>query len=401
MNAETGGTKTDPPRPARGVTSTRFRNILRGSRVLAGLLATVAATAVTVAIFRPNRAYAPGPLPDLETWPAVADGLHNSNTDLIHWRETFWLAHAAAPWHFASASTRIVLRRSDDARSWKEVASFSVPGEDVRDPKLAVWGDRLLLYFLPNRHFPEPQPYTTMVTASSDGLSWGKPQPVEPRGWLLWRPKALGSDLMVTAYWNGHGRAILLRSSDGLSFQIVSDIVTGESGDETDFEILDDGRILSTSRLEGANHDAWLGDPGGSTLLSVASPPYTAWRGVHDNKARLDGPCLFRWKGRVYALGRYEPESGGFMFRMGSILSRKRTALYLVEPTGLRVLGILPSAGDTSYAGVALHEGSLYASYYTSRVDRDPPWIIGMLSPSEIRIARLPLSVLEALADRR
>ena len=330
----------------------------------------------------------------------MVDGLHNSNTDLIHWRGSFWLAHAAAPWHFASARTRIVLRRSQDARAWVEVASFSVPGEDVRDPKLAIWGDRLLLYFLPNRHFPEPQPYTTLVTSSSDGLVWEKPEPVEPRGWLLWRPKPLGDRLLVTAYWHEHGRAALLRSSDGRRFETVSEIVAGESGDETDFEILDDGRILATSRLEGDDHDAWFGDPGGSTLLSVASPPYTEWRGTHDTKARLDGPCLFRLGGRVLGLGRFEPEPTGVLFRMGSILSRKRTALYLVEPTGLRVLGILPSAGDTSYVGVVLHGGSLYASYYTSRIDRDYPWIVGMLQPSEIRIARLPLAGLEALAER-
>jgi hypothetical protein len=364
------------------------------------LLAVAAAAALGVALLRLNRAYEPGTPPALETWPAVADGLHNSNTDLIHWRGSFWLAHAAAPWHFASARTRIVLRRSEDARSWREVASFSVPGEDVRDPKLALRGDRLFLYFLPNRHLPEPQPYTTFVTSSKDGLSWEEPVPVEPRGWLLWRPKALGDGLVVTAYWHEHGRAALLRSADGLKWEIVSEIVEGESGDETDFEILDDGRILATSRLEGAEHDAWFGDRGGATLLSVAPAPYTDWRRTHDLKARLDGPCLFRFAGRVYAVGRYEPEPRGFLFQMGSILSRKRTALYLVEPAGLRVLGILPSAGDTSYAGVVLHDGYLYTSYYTSRVDRDYPWIVGMLLASEVRMARMPLAGLEALTVR-
>lgn len=210
----------------------------------------------------------------LESWPAVADGLHNSNTDLIYWRGEFWLAHAAAPWHFRSTRTRIVIRRSPDARAWTETASFSVPGEDVGDPKLAVIGDKLFLCFLPNRHFPEPQPYTTLVTASNDGAAWEAPAPVEPSGWLLWRPKKLGDELVVTAYWHEHGRAALLRSSDGR-----------------------------------------------------------------------------RWR----------------------------------------------TAGDTSYAGVVVHDGSVYASYYASRVDRDYPWLVGMLAPSEIRIARLPLDALARL----
>lgn len=363
------------------------------------VLAAAVVVAFAWAMLRPNRAYAPAPPTSLETWPAVADGLHNSNTDLIHWRGSFWLAHAAAPWHFASARTRIVLRRSPDARAWTEVASFSVPGEDVRDPKLMAWGERLWLYFLPNRHLPEPQPYTTLVTSSRDGLTWNSVTAVEPRGFLLWRPKALGAELVVTAYWHEHGRAVLLRSGDGRQWQPVSEIVEGSSGDETDFEILEDGRILASSRLEGARADAWFGDSEGATLLSLAAPPYTEWRQARVTNARLDGPCLFRWGGRVFALGRYEPEPRGFLFQMGSILSRKRTALYAVEPLQLRVLAILPSAGDTSYAGVVLHEGALYASYYTSRVDRDYPWLLGMLAASEIRIARLPLGALDALAD--
>jgi hypothetical protein len=364
---------------------------------LVALGAAAAAGALALALFRPHREYPPPAPAALESWPAVADGLHNSNTDLIHWRGAFWLAHAAAPWHFRSTRTRIVIRRSPDARAWTEVASFSVPGEDVRDPKLAVIADKLFLYFLPNRHFPEPQPYTTLVTASSDGATWEAPAPVEPSGWLLWRPKKLGDELVVTAYWHEHGRAALLRSSDGRRWQTVSFIVEGDNVDETDVETLNDGRLLVSSRLEGADHDSWFGDPDGATQLSVAAPPYVDWSRTRDTLARLDGPCLFRVEDRVYAVGRYEPEPRGLLFHTGSILARKRTALYRVEPTRLRLLAILPSAGDTAYAGVVVHEGSVYASYYTSRVDRDYPWLVGMLAASDIRIARLPLDALARL----
>jgi hypothetical protein len=43
-------------------------------------------------------------------------------------------------------------------------------------------------------------------------------------------------------------------------------------------------------------------------------------------------------------------------------------------------------------------DGWPVASYYTSRTDRDYPWMLGMLAPSEIRVVRLPL---DALADAR
>jgi hypothetical protein len=351
------------------------------------------------AALRPNAAYPPAPPSSLETWPAVSDGRHNSNTDLTWWHGAYWLVHASAPWHFASRRTRLVLRRSEDARSWPEVASFTVPGEDVRDPKFAVIGDQLRLYWLPNRHFPEPQPYTTFLSSSADGLHWTPAREMSPPGWLIWRPKTRdGLRFYATAYWHEHGEGALFASGDGETWEKVSTIAKGNNVDETDFEFLPDGRILATLRIEGASHDSWFGDPEGSTQISVAAPPYGEWTRVTDRSARLDGPCLFSWKSAIYAVGRYEPETRGPSFQTGSILSRKRTALYRVEPERLRLLAILPSAGDTAYGGVVLREGTLLASYYTSRIDRDYPWILGMLSPSDVRLARLDLPTLESLA---
>lgn len=38
-------------------------------------------------------------------------------------------------------------------------------------------------------------------------------------------------------------------------------------------------------------------------------------------------------------------------------------------------------------------------TYYTNDIDRDYPWILGMLSPSSVRMARIDLASLEALAQ--
>ena len=351
---------------------------------------------------RPNASYPAVHTPAIETWTAVADGRHNSNTDLIHWHGAFWLAHARAPWHFASTTTRIVLRRSLDARSWQEVTRFACPDEDVRDPKFAVIRGRLWLYWLPNRHFPEAQPRTTVVTSSPDGFHWDAPIEMRPPGWLMWRPRTRdGSTHYAAAYWHEHGEAALFRSTDGREWEKVSTIVRGRNANETDIVFLADDRLLAVSRVEGDAHDAWFGDAGGATVISVASPPYAEWTRVDDRRARLDGPCLFAWNGQVFAIARYEPATRGGLFETGSVLSRKRTALYEVTSTGARLLALLPSAGDTSYAGVALREGRLFASYYTSRVDRDYPWILGMLSRSDIRMASLPLAALDGLVARR
>jgi hypothetical protein len=46
-----------------------------------------------------------------------------------------------------------------------------------------------------------------------------------------------------------------------------------------------------------------------------------------------------------------------------------------------------------------LHEDTLYADYYTSRIDRDYPWLLGMILPSDIRMARVPLAGLRGVAE--
>jgi len=347
------------------------------------------------AYFRPNRARVVDAL-GIEHWAAVSDGAHNSNTDLIYWRGAFYLVHASSPWHFASEKCRLVLWRSEDARHWERLAELNVPGEDIRDPKFAPIGGRLFLYALKNVVFTA-EPYTTVLSVSDDGRQWTPFQEVEPKGWLFWRPKTRdGTVWYVPAYWHEHGRSILLQSTDGYHWETVSTIYDGERNDEVDVEFLPDGRMLATARLEGSG--SIFGDPTASTLIAVAAPPYTEWTYHRSRVTRLDGPALFSYNGQVYAVGRYQPQPWGPLTELGSVLSRKRTALFRVDEDRLTWLSDLPSAGDTSYAGTVIRGDFLYVSYYTSDICRDVPWLLGMVLPSDIRIARIPLAALEGIS---
>jgi len=87
--------------------------------------------------------------------------------------------------------------------------------------------------------------------------------------------------------------------------------------------------------------------------------------------------------------------------RLGGAWSRKRTALYEVTAESLSYLSDLPSAGDTSYAGLVLRNGFAYIDYYTSAIERDYPWLLGMFLPTDIRMARISLDSLVALADEK
>jgi hypothetical protein len=347
--------------------------------------------------FRPNRAEV-DPRLALDHWDAVADGKHNSNTDMILWRGDFLLVHDARPFHFGSPSARLVVRRSKDGRHWEELARLAVPGKDIRDPKLAVIGDELFLYALPNSS-RAATPDGTVLATSRDAITWTPFEPVGPEGWLFWRPKTNdgGKTWYVPAYWHGHGKSILLRSTDGRAWEQVSVIHDGDGNDETDIEFLPDGRLLATARLE-ITPDTVLGNYDGHTAIAVAAPPFTSWTTVRSHVTRLDGPNLFAHEGTIYAVARYQPDPNGFFTRMGGALSRKRTALYRVEPDRLVRLSDLPSSADTSYAGVVVRDGALWADYYTSRVDRDWPWLFGMLQRTDIRMARIPLGALTALS---
>lgn len=383
------------PRPPR-------RRVLRGVLIaliiLVGLPVLALGGLLAYWSLRPNTANVVASL-EIDSWPAVADGEHNSNTDLIHWRSHFYLIHASSPWHFASEDCHLVLWRSVDARNWSKIREFKLPKEDIRDPKFAPIGDRLFMYVLKNRDL-NPEPYTTAVASSEDGVTWTDFDDIDPEGWLFWRPKTRdGKTWYVPAYWWEHGKSILLKSTDGKAWQQVSVIHEGDRNDETDIAFLPDGRMLATARLEVS--DNIFGDPNGCTLLAVAEPPYTTWSKARSNVTRLDGPCLFAHEGVVFAVGRHNPDSPAMLNGFGSILGKKRTSLYEVRPDQLIWLSDLPSCGDTSYAGVVVRGDEATICYYTNDVTTDPPWILGMVSPSEIRMARVSMERLHALRRER
>ena len=266
-----------------------------------------------------------------------------------------------------------------------------------------------------------------MLATSDDGEHWSEFAPVGPAGWLIWRlkrapaPGPEGGELWyASAYWKDHGESILLRSRDGLRWERVSTIHHGEANDETEIEFLPgaDGqpssRLLATARLE-VTPDALTGNAEASTLLAFSDPPYSEWndtRKLRTQVTRLDGPVLFSHGGLVFAVARAQPGARGALTRLGSAFARKRTALWWIDPgreapggrsgePRLVWLSDLPSAGDTSYAGAVLRDGTLFTDYYTSRIDRDYPWLLGMLLATDICMARVELAALHSLAAER
>ena len=235
---------------------------------------------------RPNRARV-DPALGLASWPLVADGEHNSNTDLVHWRGAWLLVHAASPYHMGTPRSRLVVRRCRDAAPgpdsrWDALATLRVPGSDIRDPIFAAIGGRLFLYALTNQGF-YAIPSGTVLATSDDGEAWSAFAPVGPPGWLFWRlrahPRERGPDgepiWYASAYWKDHGESILLRSPDGRDWQRVATIHRGDANDETEIAFLPraDGslsdRLVATARLE-VQPDSLTGNADAATLLAFA-----------------------------------------------------------------------------------------------------------------------------------
>jgi hypothetical protein len=329
----------------------------------------------------------------METWTVVADGRHNAFTDLLYWQDHFWLAYVSSPSHFKSKQSRVVILKSKDARDWQKIAQFHGNGEDIRDPKLAVIKGQLFLYALLNKQF-DPQPYKTIVAHSGDSLTWSPFEEVTPEGWLLGRPVMSDHETwFAPAHRIDLGTAILLRSTNGVTWEIHGTIQANDHADETAIQLLPDGHMLAVTRIEAGG--GIFGHPEANTQISRADAPYTSWKSLGRSKVtRLDGPTLFCQDAQVYAVGRRQIKVAGPFEWQGSAVGRKRSALFLVEEnTGELVhLTDLPSSGDTSYPGAVIVKDKLFISYYTNETGKDWPWLIGMLFSTKIQMAMIELS---------
>lgn len=337
------------------------------------------------------------PLPNLpmETWTVVNDGKHNAFTDLLFWRDEFWLTYISSPSHFASKHSRVILMHSKDARQWQQAAEFSGNGEDIRDPKLAVIKDQLFLYALLNKKF-DAEPYKAISTHSANGTAWSAIEDVTPQGWLLGRPVTPDNKTwFAPAHRIDHGTAVLLRSTDGIAWDMHATIHANDRADETAIQLLQNGLMVSATRVEAGG--GIFGHPEAGTQISSAQAPYTEWTSLTRSKVtRLDGPVLFTHNDHLYAVGRRQVKVASPLRWQGSAVGKKRSALFLVNEKDGELIHLtdLPSSGDTSYPGAVIVNDKLFISYYTNDPGRDPVWLIGMLLPTQIEIAMIDTSKL-------
>jgi hypothetical protein len=294
---------------------------------------------------------------------------HNAFTDLVRHKGAWYCAFREGLGH-VSDDGRLRVIRSLDGRVWESVALLGWDGVDARDAKLSVTADgQLLLNGAVRFLAPVGEDRHQSVTwLSPDGRTWSGPHAC-PSGLGTWRWSVTwhGQSGYSFGYGGRDAGGTLYRTADGKRWEpVVREVFPPGQASETSLVFMPGGRAYCLLR-----RDPHTRFPA-TAALGTAQPPFTRWTWV-DLKVRMGGPKLIHLalEGRLLAAVRlYDPV---------------RTALCEIEPLACRLAQVgdlgkaawraseiapLPSAGDTSYAGMVWHEGVLWVSYYSSHEGR-------------------------------
>jgi hypothetical protein len=274
---------------------------------------------------------------------------HNAFTDLIRHEGRFLCVFREGAKHVSpDGALRIIA--SKDGETWESLALITSKSGDLRDAKLCLKPDGMLsLGGASALHDQTKQRHQSFVWESKDGKTWSEATPVGDPDYWLWRSTWHGKDCYNVGYFTLRGgrKTRLYKSTDGKAFEaIVPEFQAESNPNEATIVFEPDGtaRCLML-REEGSQ----------SGLIGTAKAPYTQWT-WKDLGTRIGGPNMIRLpNGKWLAATRRHD-------------GKVRTSLGWLDPDAgtLREALALPSAGDSSYAGLVWHDNMLWVSYYST-----------------------------------
>lgn len=281
-------------------------------------------------------------------------GQHNAFTDLCFAHQRFWLVFREASNHVSDDGVLILLTSSDGVH-WALAVELSLAGVDLRDPKLAVMPDGRLMITCAGVLCEQPKrPHQSYLWFSADGWQWSPPHPSGRLGDWIWRSRFIDGQGYGVAYHPAKQATTLYKLQDD-NYQVWVDPLLSRDAhgvgypNEHDLFPLPGHRMGCLLRRDADT---------GSAKLGSAAAPYRDWY-WQDLGVRIGGPVVLPIKWRddatwlLSAVRLYEPV---------------RTALCWLQPDTpcLQEILSLPSAGDTSYAGLLQVGDRLLCSYYSS-----------------------------------
>ena len=319
-----------------------------------------------------------------------ADGYHNAFTDLLKWKGHYYLTFRTSDTHGFPPNGDTVVMRSADLKSWETCAEISTGGDD-RDPKLIDAGDHLGIVFgtwYPRWHddsIPNgPSDLISQVTLSRDGLCWCAPKQLYSPNYWLWRILPAEGAYYCAAYHfpirsDYDKRTVhLLRSEDLYDWRLVCQMRIGGGPGEPVLYQPEPDALHCVARSVQPNNHSWLGK---------SAAPYTDWT-WNCLDAMIHAPVVLKTGDEWIVAGRsqvcdlpegtVEPDSG------------HHTSLWAIRNDKAEHLLTVPSAGDTSYCGLAFGpEGEVAMSYYSQHermpLPKVPP------TPADVFLARIEL----------
>lgn len=294
---------------------------------------------------------------------------HNAFTDLEYWNGGWYCTFREGEAHVGgNGKIRIITRNQEN--KWESVALLEEEGIDLRDPKISITPDNRLMSLMGGRVYEGDKliGMQPRVAFSSDGKEWTAPQKIMNNGDWLWnytwhKGTAYGVSYGVGAK-AGQSAVKLVKSTDGLQWDFVSDMQADENCNESTLRFKDDDTCIALIRRDGGDRQAWLGE---------SQPPYEKWDWKPLGMS-LGGPeFVILPNGSLLAAGRIRVDpSNPATAKWGG--AGDRTMLCEIVDNTLQPVAPLLSGGDCSYPGMVIHEGNLWVSYYTSHEGKADIW---------------------------
>jgi len=297
------------------------------------------------------------------------DGNHNAFTALTRFKGDLWLAFRTAKAHTAPDGDIVVLRSSDDGKTWTESHRVNLARDD-RDPQFLVLGKRLILY----DQAINDAALTCYAIHTEDGERVSEPKPVYEPAFVLWKPALHNGKVYSATYTkgdaaSGKGReARFIESEDGLAWKTVSTI--GRAGSESE----------STLFFGPGDHaTVFLRQKRGSPQAQIfeANPPYTDWNSRPANVSHFAGHSIHAFQGVTYFFTRTMDEKS----RQAGLM------IYIYADGKMEPYCRLPAGGDCAYAEAVEVGDNMLVSYYSSHE-----------GATNVYVAEVPL---KGLSDRK
>lgn len=274
---------------------------------------------------------------------------HNAFTDLIRFRNEWFCVFREGEAHVSPDGALRVITSSDGER-WVSAALLVSTNGDLRDAKITVTADgELMLSGAVALRQPSTAKHRSLAWFSRNGREWSEPVTIGDDNQWLWRTTWKGRVAYSVGYQTeGTNYFVRLYSSkDGRHFEsLVPSLFDQGYPNESSMVFQPDETALCLLRRDGTPASGQLG---------VSKPPYTRWE-WKDLGRKIGGPHMLRLAdGRLVAAVRLYD-------------GKVRTSLAWVDAGrgNLTEFLPLPSGGDSSYAGLVMHAGLLWVSYYSS-----------------------------------